>query len=88
MKMTPKQIIQIAKEFGSYDQIDWDGINADKDLTYDVLASSLLEKIYAEDDPQKREILLVASVIDLLVENFVLSIKQQQDIKNASDDNS
>lgn len=66
------QLIELAKEFENADPIDWDNLPVDKDTVYKLLASSVIE---IADNSEDREIVLLATAIKLVVENFVLSLR-------------
>ena len=65
------QIIELAKQLEAEDPIDWSGLPLHRDLTYEVLAGSVLE-IIMNMPPADREALLLATVAKLVVENYVL----------------
>jgi hypothetical protein len=68
------QIIELAKEIESQDPINWDGLPLHRDAIYTMLGLSVLEKVstYAQSE---RELILMAGVLKLTVENFVLQIR-------------
>lgn len=68
------QIIELAKEIEEVDPIKWSDLPLHRDSVYSMLATSILEKVQAQDISQ-REIILMASCIKLTVENFVLQIR-------------
>jgi hypothetical protein len=67
-------VIDLAKEVGSTDPIDFGYIPVDEDSVYQTVASGLVEKILA-NDPEDRLTILLATVTHLVVENTILNLK-------------
>lgn len=75
MKYTQEQIIELAKEVEANDGIEWGNLPLDRDKIYQVVGSQayeLFDQFSATDDS---EAVLMATVIKLLVENFVLNLQ-------------
>ena len=75
MKYTQEQIIELAKEVEANDGIEWGNLPLDRDKIYQVVGSQayeLFDKFSTTDDS---EAVLMATVIKLLVENFVLNLQ-------------
>jgi len=70
-----KQLIDLAKEIEKDDPIKWDGLNLDRDAVYNMLAMSVLERIQSSDSSESRELILLATAINLVVANFVLEMR-------------
>jgi hypothetical protein len=75
MKHSLDELIDLAKHVELGDAISWDGLNVDRDRTYQLIASQIYEQIDEWGDD--REIIMLASIVKLLVENFVLNVKVQ-----------
>lgn len=71
------QVIELAKEIEAGDPIDWSGLPLHRDSVYKMLGLSVLERIENEKDPQIREAMLMAGLVKLTVENFVLEMRQR-----------
>lgn len=69
------QIIELAKEIEAGDPIDWSGLPLHRDAVYKMLGLSVLEHAANEQDPKLREAILMASLVKLTVENFVLEMR-------------
>ena len=72
--ITVKQLVKIAEEIELGDPIDWGMLSIDEHQAYLFIAGSVLEN-YSSSDPGDRELMLLASVVKLTVENFVLNLK-------------
>ena len=77
--MTVKQLVQLAKDCEASDPIDWGMLSIDEESAYELMASQVLEK-FSDCD----KTILMASVVKLIVENFVLNLKLRQRV---GDDN-
>lgn len=73
MKYTQEQIIELAKDVELDDSIDWADTNLDRDRIYQIVGSQAYEIYQGYNDDH--EAILLATVIKLLVENFVLNLK-------------
>lgn len=70
-------VIETAKAVESEDPIDWGMLEISEDSAYNLIASGMLEQHLATD-PKDREVMLLAVATKLLVENFVLHLKQMK----------
>ena len=70
------QIIELAKQLEAEDPIDWSGLPLHRDLAYEILAGTVLERVMSME-PTDREALLLATVAKLVVENHVLHVRQR-----------
>jgi len=70
----PNQVIELAKEIEAGDPIDWSGLPLNRDTIYKILGSSVLEQSYSAS-PKEREDILLATVVHLVVQNFVLETR-------------
>jgi hypothetical protein len=76
--ITVEQLVEIAEEIELGDPIDWGMLCVEEHQAYLFLATGVLEN-YKASDPGYRELMLMASVVKLTVENFVLNLKLQND---------
>ena len=74
MKYTQEEVIELAKEVAGTDQIDWDNLPLDKDKIYQMIGSQAYE-VYGHSEDEDHLAILLATVIHLLVENFVLNLQ-------------
>lgn len=73
--MTQDEIIALAKEVELEDAIDWSSIKLDRDKIYQIIGSRAYEIYVTQSQEQDREAILLATVIKLVVENFVLNLQ-------------
>lgn len=70
----------LAKEIESEDPIDWGMLLVSEDRAYDMMASQVIENFIEKDLKTsaeaytEREITMMASIVKLVVENFVLNL--------------
>jgi hypothetical protein len=69
-----EQLVEIAQQIENEDPIDWGMLSVDEKSAYTMLASSVLEN-YLMTDKDLRDMMLLATVVKLTVENFVLNLK-------------
>lgn len=69
-----EQIVEIAQEIEGEDPIDWGMLAIDEKTAYTMMATSVLEN-YLMTDKDLRDMMLLATVVKLTVENFVLNLK-------------
>lgn len=74
--MTLEEIIELAKEIELEDNIDWAELPLDQDRIYQMIGSRAYE-LYAMQSDKDRETIMLATLIKLLVENFVLNLQLQ-----------
>lgn len=75
MKYTPQEIIDLAKDVEMEDAIDWTSVPVDRDQIYQMLGSQAYELYAGAANDPEREAILLATVIKLVVENFVLNLQ-------------
>ena len=75
MKYTQEQIIELAKEVEINDGIEWGNLPLDKNKIYQVVGSQAYEHYQEFSQSDDGEAVLMATVIKLLVENFVLNLQ-------------
>ncbi len=72
-----EQLVELALEIEMADPIDWGMLSINERDAYDMIASSVLEQ-YLLIDKEERDMMLLAIVVKLTVENFVLNLKLLQ----------
>lgn len=71
-----KYIAEIAKHVESEDLIDWGMLSIDENETYQFVANSVLSQFNKYNDSERE--VMIATITKLVVENFVLHLKLQQ----------
>lgn len=74
---TLDQLAEIAMENEITDPIDWGMLAVSEKHAYKMMASYVLEMAEAQGDSEHFDVILMATVTKLLVENFVLNLKLQ-----------
>jgi hypothetical protein len=69
-----QQLVELAQEIESEDPIDWGMLSVNENDAYAMIATSVLEN-YLNTDADSRDIMMLATVVKLTVENFVLNLK-------------
>ncbi len=69
-----EQLAILAQEIEMSDPIDWGMLSIKEDDAYKLIAASVLDN-YLLTDKENRDILMLATVVKLVVENFVLNLK-------------
>ena len=77
MKVTVDDIISLAREVEIADPIDWGMLAIDEDEAYKLIALNIVE-IFKDTEQSTRELSLLAMIVKLTVENFVLNVKLLQ----------
>lgn len=78
------RLVELAQEVEIRDPIDWGMLSINETDAYELMANSVLDQMYSLPESY-RETVMMATMTKLLVENFVLNIKLEQErIKNAS----
>ena len=72
-----EQLVELALEIEMADPIDWGMLSINERDAYSMIASSVLEQ-YLLTDKDERDMMLLAIVVKLTVENFVLNLKLLQ----------
>jgi hypothetical protein len=75
MQITTSQLARLAKEAEITDPIEWGELTIQEDVAYEMMAASVIEMMTKLKDDEK-EVVAMASIVKLLVENFVLNLKQ------------
>lgn len=71
---TIPQIAALAKEAEIQDPIDWGMLAINEDQAYMMMASNVVEQVSSLPDSQQ-QIIMMATMTKLLVENFVLNLR-------------
>jgi hypothetical protein len=71
-----EKIAKLAQEIEREDNIDWGMLNISEEDTYKLLAMSVVNQ-FDKYNIQERDI-MIATIVKLVVENFVLNLKLQQ----------
>lgn len=73
-----EHIVQLAKDVETEDPIDWGLLEIDEDEAYRLMAVSVVENMFDKyGEPEMRDVYL-ATVVKLVVENFVLNLKLRE----------
>jgi len=77
------RLISLAKEVQVRDQIDWSQLTVTEEEVYEMMGNSVVDQMFSL--PQEhREGVAMATLVKLLVENFVLNSKLNEErLKNA-----
>jgi len=77
------KLVELAQEVEIKDPIDWGMLSIRESDAYELMANSVLDQIYSLPESY-RETVMMATMTKLLVENFVLNIKlEEEKTKNA-----
>jgi hypothetical protein len=71
------QLVELAEQIEMGDPIDWAMLAIDEHTAYQIMATSVLDN-YLATDADARDMVLLATVVKLTVENFVLNLKLMQ----------
>lgn len=75
--LTIDQLADIAMENEITDPIDWGMLSVSEKHAYKIMASHVLEIVENQKDDEFLNVILMATITKLLVENFVLNLKLQ-----------
>lgn len=78
MKPTVANIVELAQEAAKVDPIDWQNLKISSEQIYQMMASSVMEQ-FDQIPIETRNIVAMATITKLLVENYVLHVKIKQD---------
>lgn len=71
-------IAYLAKDIDRQSPIDWGMLAVDEDQAYSLMASKVVEEMLPKyDDPDVFRDIMLATVVQLVVENFTLNLKLQ-----------
>jgi hypothetical protein len=74
------QLVELAEEIEMTDPIDWGMLVINEHDAYKLMAAGVLDN-YLGMDPDCRDMMLLATVVKLTVENFTLNMKLMQSNK-------
>lgn len=77
MQEVVEYIASIAESIETEDPIDWGMLTVDERSTYKMMASSVLQN-YLDTPESGRDMMLLAMLTKMIVENFVLNLKLLQ----------
>lgn len=75
MKYSLDDIVLLAKDVELGDSIDWSGLNVDRDTVYQIIGSQIVDLYESWQSIEDNELILLATVTKLVVENYVLNLK-------------
>lgn len=76
-----KDIVELVNEIEGEDPIDWGMLNIDETQATELVANNLVEQYnttWAEMSEDERNIIMLATITKLVVENFTLNLKLLQ----------
>ena len=76
-----KDIVELVNEIEGEDPIDWGMLNIDETQATELVANNLVEQYnttWAEMSDDERNIVMLATITKLVVENFTLNLKLLQ----------
>ncbi len=76
-----KDIIELVEEIDSEDPIDWGMLNIDETQATELVANNLVEQynaIWSKMNEDEKNIIMLATIAKLVVENFTLNLKLMQ----------
>ena len=81
------RLISLAKEVDIRDPIDWTKMQVTEDQIYEMMANGVIDQMYSVPEDH-RDTIALATLTKLLVENFVLNTKLEEErLKNAPSTN-
>lgn len=73
MTITVEQLVEIAEGIELSDPIDWGMLKISEHDAFVLMATSVLES-YEKTDHETRDMIMLATVVKLVVENFTLNM--------------
>jgi hypothetical protein len=73
--VTAKQLAELAQEIESTDPIVWGRLEISEQAAYEMMASQVMSQFLATNE--NKEVIMLATITKLLVENFVLHLRLQ-----------
>lgn len=84
-----RQLARLAREVEDGDPIAWEGLELDRDTVYDLIASQIAEMVNGFTargvSRDRQTLILLATVVKLTVENFVLHQRLLRDRRDRGD---
>jgi hypothetical protein len=78
------QLVDLVEEIASEDPIDWAMLSVDEKTATELIANSLLEQyntVWSGMSEEERNLIMLATITKLVVENFVLNLRIQSENK-------
>jgi hypothetical protein len=78
------QLIELVEEIASEDPIDWAMLSVDEKTATELIANNLLEQyntVWSSMSESDRNLIMLATITKLVVENFVLNLRIQSENK-------
>jgi hypothetical protein len=72
---TLDQLVDLAKQFEISDPINWEDLSIEQDAAYRLVAANILEFYNNIGTMEEQNHILLACVVKLSIENFLLNIK-------------
>jgi hypothetical protein len=72
-----EQLVELAEQIELSDPIDWGMLSINEHDAYKLMAGGVLDN-YLSTEPDCRDMIMLATVVKLTVENFVLNLKLMQ----------
>ena len=69
-----KMLVDLAQEMEIKDNIDWGMLNIREVDAYELMANSVIDQFLSVND-QHKDTVMMATIVKLLVENFVLNLR-------------
>lgn len=69
-----EQLVALAQEIDVADPIDWADLAVSESEAYTLIANNILEQ-YLTNSAEDRDMILLATVVKLTVENFALNLR-------------
>ena len=77
------RLVGLAREVEIRDNIDWSQLNVTEQEIYETMASGVIDQMYSLPEGH-RESVGMATIVKLMVENFILNTKLEEErLKNA-----
>lgn len=82
--MNLEELVALAKEVEAEDPIDWSMLNVDEDEAYRLMGLSVMQMYDDWKATGTPEVVMMATVLKLIVENFVLNLKLLERSRNGN----
>ena len=78
------KIVTLAQEVDLTDPIDWGLLTIDEESAYRLIAMSVINELQIsnENEFESKKDIMIATIVKLVVENFVLNLKLNQEQEN------
>jgi hypothetical protein len=73
--LTIDELIELAREVETEDPIDWAYLNVSEEDAYKLIAFSVMEQYESWKKTEHCDTVMLATIVKLIVENFVLNTK-------------